>query len=148
MPTEYFPFAAARVTGRDAAGKPLPDAVLDLPAHGLAEFVPDRGSPSGERLVIQLALPEHPQLPGAGEAASHDLLLWDATPALPLRGHPEAWLHGAVLRPSGRGPGWVSLSGHALGRSFHLERQPPVPFDTADRPSWDTQSPDHTSTGS
>jgi hypothetical protein len=147
MNSEYFPFGAARITAQDTDGEALPGAVLDLPTHGLAEFLPDPESHGGERFIIRFALTELPQLPAASTAASHDLLLWDAAPALPLRGHREVWLHRVTLHPSATGPGWVSLSGPAWGRSLHLERQPPVPFDTTARPDWGLQTPTSTTTG-
>ncbi|WP_461712250.1 hypothetical protein [Streptomyces sp. DSM 41013] len=142
MTTCFFTFAAARITGHGAAGDPLPDTALDLSAHGLALVEPDSAAHGGERYTLLLALAELVELPGTDEKWGHDVLLWDPSPIPPFNGHREAWLHRVVLSPRDTGPGWVSLSGPAWGRSLHLERQPPVPFDTRPRPDWHLV-PDH-----
>lgn len=137
MATRFFAFAAARITGNDTAGESLPGAVLDLSVHGLAEVEPDADARGGERFALRLDLAEYPALPRTDEAWGHDVLLWDPSPVPRFQSHHrEAWLHRVVLRPHASGPGWVSLAGPAWGRSFHLERQPPVPFAAGDRPGW------------
>ncbi|MER7497047.1 hypothetical protein ABT033_31180 [Streptomyces pharetrae] len=134
MATRFFTFAAARITGHDAAGEPVPDSVLDLPVHGIAQAEPDPGAHGGERFTLLLALAEPPALPRTNEEWRHDVLLWDPSPVPPFIGHREVWLHRVALSPQDSGPDWVSLAGPAWGRSFHLERQPPVPFATGDCP--------------
>lgn len=148
MTAGSFAFAAARITGHDAAGKPLPNPGLDLSVHGIVTVEPDPESRGGERFALFLALAEHPELPPTTEEWGHDVLLWDPAPATPFTGHRELWLHRVTLGPQGTGPHWVSLSGPAWGCSLHLERQPPVPFDTRTCPDWDLPTLTNSTTGS
>ncbi|WNZ14939.1 hypothetical protein [Streptomyces sp. 11x1] len=141
MATRFFTFAAARITGHDAAGDPLPGSVLDLPVHGLAQVAPDSASHCGERFTLLLALAESPALPRTDEGWGHDVLLWDPSPVPPFSGHREVWLHRVALSLQDIGSGCVSLFGPAWGRSFHLERKPPVPFAGGDCPDWDLLVP-------
>ncbi|MFJ4880158.1 hypothetical protein ACIP93_33790 [Streptomyces sp. NPDC088745] len=137
MTADSFAFAAARITGHDATGNPVPAPGLDLPVHGIVVAEPDPESRGSERFTLVLALTEHPALPPTAAEWGHDVLLWNPAPAMPFTAYRELWLHRATLTRQDTGPHWVSLSGPAWGRSLHLERQPPVPFDTRPCPNWE-----------
>ncbi|MET8696908.1 hypothetical protein ABZV65_30710 [Streptomyces bauhiniae] len=138
--TPFFQFAAARITPYTEAGTPS-DEHLDLSVHGLALVVPDADAHGGERYILRLADKELPALPPTSERG-YDLLLWDPTMPPRLPRHREAWLHRVNLTPAQSGPGYVSLAGPAWGRTFHLEKEPPVPFAAELPPSWNVLTHD------
>ncbi len=148
--TARFVFASARITGHDPDGKPLSGAVLDLSVHGTVEAVPDAESRCGERFDIRLALTELPEMPPTAEPWGHNLLLWSPNPDPVFKRYQEIWLHRVSLSalPTGQ-PDCVALSGPSWGCSFHLESEPPVPFDTtALTPGWIAQPADTPAAGS